>query len=92
LDDLEVSGDVAIANLGAWIRPARLIATLSPDLLVIGAPHAPAQRRIAKQFTRPIERALSRVLGRETKVEVVVTSSWQGRFGATDPESEQQAG
>jgi hypothetical protein len=81
LDDLEASGEVPAANLGAWIRPARLIAAPSLDLLVIGAPHAPAQRRIAKQFTRPIERALSRVLGRETKIEVVVKSSWRGRFG-----------
>lgn len=92
LDDLEASGDLPIANLGAWIRPARLIAAPSSDLLVIGAPHAPAQRRIAKQFTRPIERSLSRVLGREMRIEVVVTSSWRGRFGAGALEGEQQAG
>lgn len=87
LDDLEASGDVPAANIGAWIRPARLIAAPSLDLLVIGAPHAPAQRRIAKQFIRPIERALSRVLGRETKIKVAVTSSWQGRFGNSEEEA-----
>lgn len=81
LDDLTASGDIAAGNIGAWIRPARLIAAPEPDLLVIGAPHAPAQRRIAKQFTRPIERALTRVLGRDTRIEVVTTGAWRGPLG-----------
>jgi hypothetical protein len=81
LDELAASGDVPAANLGAWIRPARLLAAPERDLLVIGAPHAPAQRRIAKQFTRPIERALTRVLGRDIRVEVVTTSTWRGPLG-----------
>jgi hypothetical protein len=87
LDELIANGDVPAANLNAWVRPARLLAVPEPDLFVIGAPHAPAQRRIAKQFTRSIERALSRVLGHDIRIEVVTASTWRGPFGARDVEA-----
>jgi len=51
---------------------------------VIGAPHAPAQRRIASQYTRPLERACSRLLGRDIRLEVVTISTWRGPFGLPD--------
>jgi hypothetical protein len=92
LDELTASGDIPAANLGAWIRPARLLAVPEPGVIVVGAPHAPAQRRIAKQFTRPIERALSRVLGRDARIDVVTASTWRGPLGAGFAEAEDRAG
>ncbi len=82
--ELATTGEIAAANLGSWIRPARLIAMPEPDLLVIGAPHAPAQRRIASQYTRPLERACGRLLGRAVRIEVVTISSWRGPLGLPD--------
>jgi chromosomal replication initiation ATPase DnaA len=72
LDELAASGEIPAANLAAWIRPARLIAERPGGVLVIGAPHAPARRRIASHFVLPIEAALSRVLGQDVRIEVVV--------------------
>jgi hypothetical protein len=92
LDELTANGDIPAANLGAWVRPARLLAAPEPGMLVVGAPHAPAQRRIAKQFTRPIERALSRVLGRDARIEVVTANTWRGPLGAGFSEAEERAG
>jgi hypothetical protein len=82
--ELAANGEIAAANLGSWIRPARLIAMPEPNLLVIGAPHAPAQRRIASQYTRPLERACSRLLGRDIRLEVVTITTWRGPFGLPD--------
>jgi hypothetical protein len=72
LDELAASGEIPAANLAAWIRPTRLIAERPGGVLVIGAPHAPARRRIASHFVLPIEAALSRVLGQDVRIEVVV--------------------
>ncbi len=76
LDELAASGEIPPANLAAWIRPARLIGERPDGVLVIGAPHAPARRRIGSHFVLPIESALGRVLGRDARIEVVVGSRY----------------
>ncbi|MCC6705269.1 MAG: hypothetical protein IT334_10365 [Thermomicrobiales bacterium] len=71
LDELTASGEVLPSNVSTWLRPARLVAEREDGTLVIGAPHAPAQRRIAGHFQTPIESALSRLLGRPVRIDVV---------------------
>ncbi len=73
LDELDANGDVVPANIAIWLRPARLVAEREDGTLVIGAPHAPAQRRIAGHFQAPIESTLSRLLGRPVRIEVIAS-------------------
>ena len=73
LDELTASGDVPAANVATWLRPARLVAEREDGTLVIGAPHAPARRRIAGHYQTPIESALSRLLGRPIRIDVIAS-------------------
>jgi hypothetical protein len=73
LDELANSGEVVSGNISTWLRPARLVAERPDGTLVIGAPHAPAQRRIVGHFQSPIESALSRVLGRPVRIDVIAS-------------------
>ena len=73
LDELAASGAVPSANIATWLRPARLVAEREDGTLVIGAPHAPAQRRIAGHFQSSIESTLSRLLGRPVRIDVIAS-------------------
>jgi hypothetical protein len=73
LDELTASGEVPAANVATWLRPARLIGEREDGTLVVGAPHAPAQRRIAGHFQTPIEATLSRLLGRPVRIDVIAS-------------------
>jgi hypothetical protein len=73
LDELTSSGDLPAANVATWLRPARLVDEREDGTLVVSAPHAPAQRRIAGHFQSHVETALSRLLGRPVRIDVIAS-------------------
>ena len=96
LDELTASGEIPAANISAWLRPARLIGRKADGTLIVGAPHALAQRQIDRRYHQPIEDAASRVIGQPVRVEAVVASAWlaanPGRPTALTDEMGEQAG
>jgi len=76
LAELSTNGEIPPANVSAWLRPARLIGRKANGTLILGAPHALAQRRIETRFHQPIEDAAARMIGMPVRVEAVVASTW----------------
>jgi hypothetical protein len=86
LDEIAASGAVSPANMDAWLRNTRLIGRQPDGALVIGAAHSLAQQRIATRFGRSLQDAVSRLLGRETPLEIVVARDWLLTGSATPHE------
>ncbi len=76
LDELAVSGEVSRANFDTWLRATALIGRDPAGALVVGVPHALAQRRIAARFGPSLRAAVVAVVGVRLPVEVVVATEW----------------
>jgi hypothetical protein len=64
------------ATWETWVRPASLIGVDEDGTLVLGAPNAFAQRRLATHLLDEIVRVLSQLLDRPVGVRVVVAQEW----------------
>ena len=64
------------ATWETWVRPVALIGADEDGTLVLGAPNAFAQRRLASRLLDEIARVLSELLNRPVEARVVVTQEW----------------
>lgn len=71
LGELARSGAVERRELETWLRPAALIGR-DVDTLIVGAPNAVARDRIAARLLPAVRAALTRTVGSELGVRVVV--------------------
>ena len=80
LADLAVSGQVSRANFDTWLRVTTLLGRSGEgeigSPLIVGVPHALAQRRVAARFLPALRAALSAVIGAPLDVEIVVARDW----------------
>jgi hypothetical protein len=76
LEEVAANGGVGRANFDAWLRTTALIGRGDDDSLVIGVPHALAQRRIAARFLAPLRAAAAAIIGAELPAEVVIARDW----------------
>lgn len=70
IDAIESSGSVRAGDVSGYLRPARLLGVRDDGVLIVKAPTAPAARRIEAHLLPDIERAVSRWLGRDVRIEV----------------------
>jgi hypothetical protein len=76
LEEVATNGAVGRANFDAWLRTTALIGRGDDDSLVIGVPHALAQRRIAARFLTPLRSAAAAIIGADLPLDVVVARDW----------------
>lgn len=76
LDTLRASGEISRSNIDTWLRDAAIVGRGEDGAMIVGAPHALAQRRLAGGFKAPLRRALAAVTGASLPVEVVLTRDW----------------
>jgi hypothetical protein len=76
LDDLRGSGAIPRGEVDTWLRDTQLIGRdEEADALVIGVPHALAERR-AERFRGAIEQATAHIVGFDCAVAIVRTQAW----------------
>lgn len=76
LDDLRGSGAIPRAEVDTWLRDSALIGRDEErDVLIVGVPHALAERR-AKRFLAAIETAAMHIVGYDCAIEIVRTQDW----------------
>jgi len=75
LDDLHASGAIPRAEVDTWLRDSALIGRGEGGALVIGVPHALAERR-AMRFLPAIAQATLHIVGIDCELEVVRTQTW----------------
>ncbi len=88
LAEVEERSRVSRANVDAWLRSTRLIGRDGEGAaaaLIVGVPHALAQRRISSRFLPDLTAAVQRVVGAALPVEVVVEPEWLAARGAPAP-------
>jgi hypothetical protein len=73
------------ATWETWVRPVALIGADEDGTLVLGAPNAFAQRRLASRLLDEIARVLSELLDRPVGARVVVTQEWLRQREAGQP-------
>lgn len=76
LEEVVANGAVGRANFDAWLRTTALIGRGEDGSLVVGVPHALAQRRIAARFLSPLRSAAAAIIGGDLPIEVVVARDW----------------
>jgi len=76
LEEVATSGAVGHANFDAWLRTTALIGRGEDGSLVVGVPHALAQRRIAARFVAPLRAAAAAIIGADLPLDVVVARDW----------------
>ncbi|MEA2524137.1 MAG: hypothetical protein QOF73_1364 [Thermomicrobiales bacterium] len=76
LEEVAARGGVGRANFDAWLRTTALIGRGDGGSLVVGVPHALAQRRIAARFVAPLRSAAAAIVGADLPLEVVVAREW----------------
>ncbi len=76
LEEAARGGEISRANVDAWPRATALIGRGEDGALIVGAPHAFAQRRIATRFLPALRAAVAAVIGASLPIEVVVTREW----------------
>jgi hypothetical protein len=91
LAELAASGTVPREQVDAWLRPARLLARRGDGALIVGAPNALAQTRLAARCGPALAATFARILGGPVGVEVVVISSWLAARAADDDDGEADA-
>lgn len=76
VDDLRYSGAIPKAEVDTWLRDSVLLGR-DPEAgaLIIGVPHALAERRAAR-FRAAIETATMQVIGFDCEIRIVRTQSW----------------
>ncbi len=88
LGEVEDRSRVSRANVDAWLRSTHLIGRGGDGpgaALVVGVPHALAQRRISSRFLPELTAAVQKVVGVALPVEVVVEQEWLAAHGAPVP-------
>jgi hypothetical protein len=76
LDDLRGSGAIPRGEVDTWLRDTQLIGRDDEaDALVIGVPHALAERR-AERFRGAIEQATAHIVGFDCALAIVRTQAW----------------
>lgn len=76
IDEVATTAEVSRVNVDTWLRSTALIGRGDGGCLIVGVPHAMAQRRIAARFAAPLREAVAAVLGAERPLEIVVTRDW----------------
>jgi hypothetical protein len=76
LEEVVANGSVGRANFDAWLRTTALIGRGEGGSLVVGVPHALAQRRIAARFVSPLRAAAAAIIGVDLPLDVVVARDW----------------
>jgi hypothetical protein len=89
LAELAAGGEVSRANFDAWLRATSLVGRAGDaapgTALVVGVPHALAQRRVATRFLPALRAAVAAVVGTPLGVEVVVVGDWLAGRHALSP-------
>lgn len=88
LDTLRTSGEISRSNIDTWLRDAAIVGRGEDGAIIVGAPHALAQRRLAGTFKAPLRRALAAVTGASLPVDVVLIREWPTASG--DPTATQR--
>ena len=76
LEEVVARGEISRANIDTWLRGTHLLDRTETGALVIGAPQALAQRRIASRFLAPLRAAVAATIGATPELEIVVTRDW----------------
>ncbi len=76
LEEVVANGAVGRANFDAWLRTTALVGRGDAGSLVVGVPHALAQRRIAARFVAPLRSAAAAIIGVDLPIDVVVARDW----------------
>ena len=76
LEDVVASGRVGRANFDAWLRTTTLIGRDDDGSLIVGVPHALAQRRISARFGNALTDAVAAIVGADLPVQFVVGRAW----------------
>src|SRR5262249_50271761 len=76
LEAVAANAGVGRANFDAWLRTTALIGRGGDGSLVIGVPHALAQRRIATRFLAPLRSAAAAIIGADLPLDLVVARDW----------------
>lgn len=86
LEEVVASGGVGRANFDAWLRSTALIGR-DGDRLIVGVPHALAQRRIATRFGGVLRESVAAITGADLAIEFVVEREWlrSNLFAANRP-------
>ncbi|HWV23882.1 MAG TPA: hypothetical protein VNZ58_06810 [Thermomicrobiales bacterium] len=87
VDDLRQSGAIPKAEVDTWLRDSALLGRdPETDALIVGVPHALAERRAAR-FLAAIETATMQVVGFDCEISIVRTQDWlAANTGATGTE------
>jgi len=74
LDEIIANHQVSRADRDAWLRSTRLVGRGPAGELIVIAPSALAQKRIASRLKAPLRAAVATVIGRELEIEVRVAN------------------
>jgi hypothetical protein len=85
LDDLRGEGVIPRGEVDTWLRDSALIGRGEGAVLIVGVPHALAERR-ALRFLPAIEQAAAHIVGFDCAIEVVRTQAWLAARSATGTE------
>ncbi len=90
LEEVALRGEIGRADIDAWLRTTVLLGRGEGRSLVVGVPHAVAQRRVSRRFLPALLNATAAVIGERLPVEVVVTRDWLRARSAAKEGGEQQ--
>jgi hypothetical protein len=83
LDDLRGSGAIPKPEIDSWLRDSVLLGRdEGDDALIVGVPHALAERRAAR-FLSAIETATMHIVGFDCEIRIVRTNEWLADQHAT---------
>jgi len=85
LDDLRGEGAIPRGEVDTWLRDSALIGRGEGAMLIVGVPHALAERR-ALRFLPAIEQAAAHIVGFDCAIEIVRTQTWLADRAATGTE------
>ncbi len=75
LDELRASGAIPKPEIDSWLRDSVLLGRDGDDALIVGVPHALAERRAAR-FLSAIENAAMHIAGFDCAIRIVRTQAW----------------
>lgn len=85
LDELRGSGAIPKPEIDSWLRDSVLLGRDENEALVVGVPHALAERRAAR-FLGAIETAAMHIVGFDCEIRIVRTGTWLAEQAATGTE------
>ena len=87
LGEIVATNRVSLANFDAWLRATVLIGreTVADGgvALVVGVPHALAQRRVNARYLAVLRSAVATVIGAPLPVRVVIAAEWLAEGAAS---------